>query len=1192
MAVTLPKDDVRYKVGIDVGLNSIGFCAVEVDDDDQPIRLLNSLVFRHDAGVDPSAQKSSLTRKKISGVARRNRRANRETKKRLVALDRLLSEELGWPLPNLEDYPDPYEPWHVRARLLDGYIADDAKRKEMLSIAMRHIARHRGWRNPYMKPASLASLPYPSEFLTNLNQDVSRVIGRKFASDATQGQLVDAFILGSLSLAATPELQVLEESEKDSSKNKPRDIVLSRVRGDKGVIEGKLHQSDNAEEIRRICATQKISQEQVHRLIEAVFKAKDPRKVGAKLVGHDELPGQEKYIRAERAHPAFQKFNIVATLTNLRINEAGSKRRLTPKELQMLTTYLSNVASKDKVTWFDVAEKLKIDRSDLQGTAAAAYDGQAALKYPPIDVTSASIKQSKVKALKDWWKQASEDQRGQLIDYPSNSDRLDTPKTDDELDDLTKLTQSFSKKDLEELEKISLPAGRAAYSVNSLTKLTQLMLEEGIDLHEARKRLFNIGNDWKPAPEPINSPVGNPAVDRVLKQVARWIDAATERWGIPVSVNIEHVRGGLVSEKVVRELIRDNEARHKKNMEVAEATAKRLGLSGRVHRNHTVKYFALRRQNCQCLYCGTPISFETAEMDHIVPRTNGGSNNKRSNLAAVCRTCNASKSNIPFAVWVSSGEAGPRVSLEGTKERVKSLLLTKTDLQKEDDSLVEIYSKKEGEKFKKEIIARLESKKPEEEFDGRSLESVAWMAVELHERILGYYENLVKDAGQKAPQVGVYRGAITAEARKASGFENRVELLGGKGKTRLDRRHHAMDALVIALMNQSVSKLLSWRMQLRDSQRISGMPETWKEFHGFNRDDYRHWEAWIKAMRIAVELFNDALEKDDVHFSENKRLGISLAKAHNDTISSFSPPLLPDGTPDYAEIEKRKKAKNEKSKKGEKTKKQKQKVYGEQRLLGEALSVELINKAETPALWTALTEHPDFDATKGLPADPSRRIVVNGEHLGPKSLLNFFNSDAAAIKVRGGFAGIGDTIHHARIYRIDGKKTTYAMVRVFQTDLRRMKHKDLFTEPLKPSAISMRTASKTIRKAFADGTATQIGWLVEGDEIRIETDRYPSDNIGILLKEYPESASWRVCGFPKPSKVRVKPNLISKEGLDKEYSEPDILEAVKKIVDHPGWIVEINALLEKGMVTVIRRNTLGEERWVSRAHLPVSVDLS
>ena len=35
-----------------------------------------------------------------------------------------------------------------------------------------------------------------------------------------------------------------------------------------------------------------------------------------------------------------------------------------------------------------------------------------------------------------------------------------------------------------------------------------------------------------------------------------------------------------------------------------------------------------------------------------------------------------------------------------------------------------------------------------------------------------------------------------------------------------------------------------------------------------------------------------------------------------------------------------------------------------------------------------------------------------------------------------------------------------------------------------------------------------------------------------------------------------------------------------------------NTLLGNGPVTVIRRNALGEERWLSRAHLPVSVDLS
>ena len=36
---------IRYRVGIDVGLRSIGFCAIEVDRDDQPVKLLNSMVF-------------------------------------------------------------------------------------------------------------------------------------------------------------------------------------------------------------------------------------------------------------------------------------------------------------------------------------------------------------------------------------------------------------------------------------------------------------------------------------------------------------------------------------------------------------------------------------------------------------------------------------------------------------------------------------------------------------------------------------------------------------------------------------------------------------------------------------------------------------------------------------------------------------------------------------------------------------------------------------------------------------------------------------------------------------------------------------------------------------------------------------------------------------------------------------------
>ena len=155
------------------------------------------------------------------------------------------------------------------------------------------------------------------------------------------------------------------------------------------------------------------------------------------------------------------------------------------------------------------------------------------------------------------------------------------------------------------------------------------------------------------------------------------------------------------------------------------------------------------------------------------------------------------------------------------------------------------------------------------------------------------------------------------------------------------------------------------------------------------------------------------------------------------------------------------------------------------------------------------------------------------------------------------------------------------MVRVFSTDLVRMTHEDVFTTELKPSTISMRTADPKIRKALADGTATQIGWLVEGDELQIETDKYSSGFIGEVLTQYPQLTSWRVCGFMNGTQLRLKPLHLSKEGFNEDTSE-----AVRKIVDNPGWLPAINVLLTAGDVSVVRRNCLGEQRFSSQSSLP------
>ena len=117
---------------------------------------------------------------------------------------------------------------------------------------------------------------------------------------------------------------------------------------------------------------------------------------------------------------------------------------------------------------------------------------------------------------------------------------------------------------LTKLDSVDLPSGRAAYSVETLQKLTRQMLTTDDDLHEARKTLFNVTDSWRPPADPIGEPLGNPSVDRVLKNVNRYLMNCQQRWGNPVSVNIEHVRSSFSSVAFARKDKREYEKNNEK----------------------------------------------------------------------------------------------------------------------------------------------------------------------------------------------------------------------------------------------------------------------------------------------------------------------------------------------------------------------------------------------------------------------------------------------------------------------------------------------------------------------------------------------------------------------------------------------------------------------------------------------------
>ena len=1096
-------DPKQYVVGIDVGSRSLGLAAIEVDESGTPINVLNAISLIHDAGLDPDSNKTALTRKNVSGVARRTRRMYRERKKRLAKLDNFLTAN-GYPLTDLSTTPD-LACWEARAALTSGKISDETEMNEKLSLALRHIARHRGWRNPYSSVESLfnPSQP-PSAGLVAVREE--------FKNHLTAAPTVDS---------AVAELVMQLNGTK------------VKLRGENGLFSERLHQKDLAMEIHKIGRVQELPQKLIEGFITRVFAAKSPKGSAADKIGRDELAPNQ--YRAWRAVRAFQEYRIIAFLANIRLIDRSTKtnelRPLNLEERNKCFAFLNAYDKKEPPTWSEVADLLDVDRGDLKGTASSLDDGERVSATPPVNETRRILANCPIKEIKSFWKQADSRAQDALVREFSN---VEAPTEDSpEAIAAATLLRNLPSESLDKLESVRLPDGRAAYSEQTLCKLTQYMLENVADLYTARAAVFGVDKKWKPTPPPIHQPTGNPAVDRVLKGVHRWLSMAEHRWGSPLRINVETLRAGFKSERLAREIERDQDQRARRNRSMLSSMEEALNIQGKGRRSELIRFQALQRQNGQCAYCGTAIDFKTMELDHIVPRAGVGSTNSRVNLLATCGRCNREKGKLPFAAWARKTSI-PNVNLEGAIQRVNQWAM--------DPGLKGAAWKK----FQAEVIMRLKRTSEDEELDARSKEAVSWMAVELSRRLEGHFEN---SSELRVPQITVFRGEVTSSARHAAGIEKSFKLLGGKaGKNRLDRRHHAIDAAVIALMQHTVAQVLTERNSLRSQQRLIGRPDQlfgdWKEFQGRTIEAQIVFKKWHQRMKALVPLLQAAIDEDAIPVVENIRLRLGNGLAHEEKIHSL------------------------------------QKVR-----LGSELTPDLINRSSSLALWTALTRLPNHDWNKGLPADVNRKIRVNGTEYEAEDFIEVFPVKAGALKVRDGYAELGSAFHHARLFKITSKgRASYAIMRVYTIDLLKHRHKDLFQVELPLGSMSVRQSENKLQKALREGTAEYITWFVVGDELQLNTSRIATGQVADFLEEFEGTTRWRVRGFYSNSRLRLKPAQIASEGLNEQNTESS-----KKVIDSPGWLPSVNKVFGDGNAQLIRRDVHGRVRTTTSANLPTTV---
>lgn len=141
----------NWVLGIDVGERSVGLTAVEYDKKGVPQKILAATSVIHDGGVGD--ERSRTSRLAQRGGARRLRRLTRHRRARLREVERFVQEQ-GWVVPSGKD-PDRYAAWEARRRLVEETITDNDERRRLLGLAVMHMARHRGWRNPWWSVEAL-----------------------------------------------------------------------------------------------------------------------------------------------------------------------------------------------------------------------------------------------------------------------------------------------------------------------------------------------------------------------------------------------------------------------------------------------------------------------------------------------------------------------------------------------------------------------------------------------------------------------------------------------------------------------------------------------------------------------------------------------------------------------------------------------------------------------------------------------------------------------------------------------------------------------------------------------------------------------------------------------------------------------------------------------------------------------------
>lgn len=282
--------------------------------------------------------------------------------------------------------------------------------------------------------------------------------------------------------------------------------------------------------------------------------------------------------------------------------------------------------------------------------------------------------------------------------------------------------------------------------------------------------------------EKVNG-IMSPTVRRAISQTIKVIDAVVREYGSPYAVNIELARDMSRSKDEREKMDREMRFRAQENKKIAQSLE---DLGVRATATNILKRKLYDEQDCKCAYSHKTLDanrlFEDGycEIDHIIPYSRSFDDSFNNKVLVLKEENQNKKQNTPYEYFMRVGR----------------------NFDEFIDYCKVIYEKKNAKKL--ELL--LKKKINEEEWKSRALNDTRYASRFLANIIDDFL--MFDERTKKQKRVQTVKGAITAYLRRYWGIQ----------KIREDGdKHHAVDAAVIACVTKGIEQKIEKYNQAKES---------------------------------------------------------------------------------------------------------------------------------------------------------------------------------------------------------------------------------------------------------------------------------------------------------------------------------------------------------------------------------------